>query len=381
MAGYNELILKESWKDLGIVKVEEDDHEDEDDISRPEDLSIKTRSISIQTEDCMQAMIGSYFPHLSLQQLGTFLEVLSNILARKTEEQSPGSMVQARENSLREERSSKSGWISLEPDFVTSDSKREDSANITESEESKIKPITTITTTTPTTTDFDIEEMKLEAPYSDSEAENVEPVVPDHYFEIKKKESLHLSSSNLRADDPIHGPLDRDVSSPIPIVGTENNEGFAKMRTVTAFVPYRIKRVSPVRGTDSTIRPPQTRDDRMVKNMKIPFTVDFIINSSTEQFNEFNMNLNEEQRNLCRDIRRRGKNKIAAQNCRKRKVEQIICLEEELEVFSRRKELLRKENAELGEIHKAWKKRITVLENHILESGLENVPRWLTSNR
>ena len=97
MAGYNELILKESWKDLGIVKVEEDDHEDEDDISRPEDLSIKTRSISIQTEDCMQAMIGSYFPHLSLQQLGTFLEVLSNILARKTEEQSPGSMVQARE--------------------------------------------------------------------------------------------------------------------------------------------------------------------------------------------------------------------------------------------------------------------------------------------
>ena len=82
------------------------------------------------------------------------------------------------------------------------------------------------------------------------------------------------------------------------------------MRTVTAFVPYRIKRVSPVRGTDSTIRPPQTRDDRMVKNMKIPFTVDFIINSSTEQFNEFNMNLNEEQRNLCRDIRRRGKNKV-----------------------------------------------------------------------
>ena len=62
-------------------------------------------------------------------------------------------------------------------------------------------------------------------------------------------------------------------------------------------------------------------------------------------------------------------------------MEQIICLEEELEVFSRRKELLRKENAELGEIHKAWKKRITVLENHILESGLENIPRWLTSNR
>ena len=86
----------------------------------------------------------------------------------------------------------------MEPDFVTSDSNREDSANITESEESKIKPITTITTTTPTTTDFDIEEIKLEAPYSDSEAENVEPVVPEYSFEIRKKHSLHLSSSNLR---------------------------------------------------------------------------------------------------------------------------------------------------------------------------------------
>ena len=102
------------------------------------------------------------------------------------------------QNSLREERSSKSGWISLEPDFVTSDSNREDSANFTESEESKIKPITTITPSTPTTTDFDIEEIKLEAPYSDSETENVERVVPDHSFEIKKKESLHLSSNNLR---------------------------------------------------------------------------------------------------------------------------------------------------------------------------------------
>jgi len=152
---------------------------------------------------------------------------------------------------------------------------------------------------------------------------------------------------------------------------------------LSAFVPYRIKRVSPARGVHvhSAIRSPQTRDERMVKNMKIPFSVDFIINSSTEQFNEFNINLSEEQRNLCRDIRRRGKNKIAAQNCRKRKVEQISSLEEELEVFSRRKELLRKENAELGEIHKVWKKRIAGLENHILESGIENIPRWLSSNR
>ena len=33
--------------------------------------------------------------------------------------------------------------------------------------------------------------------------------------------------------------------------------------------------------------------------------------------------LSEEQLNVCRDIRRRGKNKVAAQNCRQRKIEQI----------------------------------------------------------
>ena len=89
MAEYSQLLFGDTWKDLGIVKIEEDDPEDDDDdISKPEDLSIKTRSISIQTDDCMQAMLGSYFPHLSMQQLGTFLEVLSNILAKRTEEQS-----------------------------------------------------------------------------------------------------------------------------------------------------------------------------------------------------------------------------------------------------------------------------------------------------
>ena len=33
--------------------------------------------------------------------------------------------------------------------------------------------------------------------------------------------------------------------------------------------------------------------------------------------------LSEDQLNVCRDIRRRGKNKVAAQNCRQRKIEQI----------------------------------------------------------
>ena len=134
-------------------------------------------------------------------------------------------------------------------------------------------------------------------------------------------------------------------------------------------------------------KPPESRDERIAKSLDIPFSVDLIINSSTEEFNELNINLNEEQINLCRDIRRRGKNKvmqkkmilenpklelfqIAAQNCRKRKYEQINCLEEELEHFHHRKETLKKENTELKEIHKAWVERIANLENYILQSDV-----------
>ena len=44
-----------------------------------------------------------------------------------------------------------------------------------------------------------------------------------------------------------------------------------------------------------------------------------------DEFNDLlsKNDLSEEQLNICRDIRRRGKNKVAAQNCRQRKIEQI----------------------------------------------------------
>ena len=53
-----------------------------------------------------------------------------------------------------------------------------------------------------------------------------------------------------------------------------------------------------------------------------------------DEFNDLlsKNDLTEEQLNTCRDIRRRGKNKVAAQNCRQRKIEQI----EELQIRFRK---------------------------------------------
>lgn len=70
-----------------------------------------------------------------------------------------------------------------------------------------------------------------------------------------------------------------------------------------------------------------------------------IINLPMDEFNErlSKYDLSEAQLTLIRDIRRRGKNKVAAQNCRKRKLDQILCLADEVQEVRKRKEHLRKE--------------------------------------
>jgi len=102
------------------------------------------------------------------------------------------------------------------------------------------------------------------------------------------------------------------------------------------------------------------RDDRILAGLGIPFTAATIINCSMEEFNSIlvNSGLREEQVNTCRDMRRRGKNKIAAQNCRKRKVDQITTLAEELESVRDRKDRLLEKRASLRGEEAAWAQRL-----------------------
>ncbi|KAL3056284.1 hypothetical protein OYC64_018888 [Pagothenia borchgrevinki] len=91
-----------------------------------------------------------------------------------------------------------------------------------------------------------------------------------------------------------------------------------------------------------------SRDEQRAKALKIPFTVSMIINLPVDDFNELmsKHELNEAQLALVRDIRRRGKNKVAAQNCRKRKMENIVGLESNLDSLKDEKELLLSEKSE-----------------------------------
>ncbi|CAG9855114.1 unnamed protein product [Phyllotreta striolata] len=87
-----------------------------------------------------------------------------------------------------------------------------------------------------------------------------------------------------------------------------------------------------------------TRDEKRARALNVPISVDDIINLPMDEYNERYVNkvlskydLSEAQLSLIRDIRRRGKNKVAAQNCRKRKLDQILSLADEVKEMKDRK--------------------------------------------
>ncbi|XP_072262412.1 transcription factor NF-E2 45 kDa subunit isoform X2 [Pyxicephalus adspersus] len=110
-----------------------------------------------------------------------------------------------------------------------------------------------------------------------------------------------------------------------------------------------------------------SRDERRAVAMQIPFAIERIINLPVEDFNELlsRYSLTETQLALVRDIRRRGKNKVAAQNCRKRKMENIAILEKEIEQLRTEREGLHKERKEVKRIMEELKSNLKVLQQDL----------------
>lgn len=80
------------------------------------------------------------------------------------------------------------------------------------------------------------------------------------------------------------------------------------------------------------------QDEEALHRMNIPLTLDDITQSSTEEYNRHLVRLSHlspEEIHLIKDIRRRGKNKVAAQNCRKRKAISVESLLEEVDELKR----------------------------------------------
>ncbi|KAF4517480.1 hypothetical protein B566_EDAN004519 [Ephemera danica] len=113
-----------------------------------------------------------------------------------------------------------------------------------------------------------------------------------------------------------------------------------------------------------------SRDEKRAHAMNVPITVDDIINLPMDEFNErlSKYDLTEAQLSLIRDIRRRGKNKVAAQNCRKRKLDQILSLADEVKLMRDRKNrLLRDKESMLAE-RLRLKEKFGQLYRHVFQA-------------
>lgn len=146
----------------------------------------------------------------------------------------------------------------------------------------------------------------------------------------------------------------------LPQLGSIGHNHTYNLPLSSAFSEHPELPVSPGKKTvrdkqSSKLQPPQdlldkhsSRDERRARAMKIPFSNEKIINLPVEEFNELlaKHHLSEAQLALIRDIRRRGKNKMAAQNCRKRKLDTIINLEQGVQDLRRDKARLLKEKME-----------------------------------
>ncbi|XP_026748104.1 segmentation protein cap'n'collar-like isoform X2 [Trichoplusia ni] len=126
-----------------------------------------------------------------------------------------------------------------------------------------------------------------------------------------------------------------------------------------------------------------TRDEKRAKALGIPLEVHDIINLPMDEFNErlSKHDLSEAQLSLIRDIRRRGKNKVAAQNCRKRKLDQITSLADEVRTVRDRKQRTQRDHSSLIAERQRVKERFAALYRHVFQNLRDPEGRPLSSQQ
>ncbi|KAF6029356.1 NFE2L2 [Bugula neritina] len=119
------------------------------------------------------------------------------------------------------------------------------------------------------------------------------------------------------------------------------------------------------------------RDELRCKELEIPFTVSMITNYPVEEFNSLlrQHRLNEEQLTLVKDIRRRGKNKVAAQNCRKKKMNELTGLEAEINDLKRKRGELIRDKDELKRSKLHLRKQLDQTYIEVFNSVRDNLGR------
>lgn len=216
---------------------------------------------------------------------------------------------------------------------------------------------------------------------------------PRHQLPPPHVSTLQQPALDLNTPHSSHALLQSTVPSPTRFgFGSgdrvrHNHTYSAPLPTAEQRQPIRDKRVR--RLTDgSTSDGGSTsghlsRDEKRAKALGIPLEVHDIINLPMDEFNErlSKHDLSEAQLSLIRDIRRRGKNKVAAQNCRKRKLDQITSLADEVRTVRDRKARTQREHSALLAERQRIKERFAALYRHVFQNLRDPEGRPLSSNQ
>ena len=112
---------------------------------------------------------------------------------------------------------------------------------------------------------------------------------------------------------------------------------------------------------------------------RFPASEDEIVDMSISEFGSFLETLSDADAQKARDIRRRGKNKVAARLCRKRKIELVSDIEVDIETLRKNKEDIIKERKKLQAENAYYKNKISELEDHLFQSLRDESGRPLSS--
>jgi len=121
------------------------------------------------------------------------------------------------------------------------------------------------------------------------------------------------------------------------------------------------------------------KDEKRAREGGIMLDVKDIIALPMDEFNDLigKQGYSEEQLNMCRDIRKRGKNKMAAQNCRKRKLGQIDELAERLTAARRTQDLIRQEHSKLLTEYSSEEQKLRELSERVLRFERKDPSQWI----
>jgi len=290
----------------------------------PQDLSAKFKTVSVQTDrdDSSSEMVKDLLSGFSERQVQLLLGVLTQILWRNNNQEIPEPSHQlfaGIEKELHKPR--QSGWTPLEPETPPIS-----------------PPLNSL--------------LQLTARNSSSASL-----------------STPSTTTSTSASRTLH---DRVLHQPPPLNKLFNT------RTESSTACIQNQRYSSDGDNEDGSTGGLSRDEKLVSEMNIPCTVEDIIHKPMEEFNDLlsRYSVSEEVINICRDIRRRGKNKIAAQNCRKRKVEQIYSLEEDLHDARNKKKIILTERAELLRVKQEWMTRLIQMERSLLRSAGKTEKCW-----